>query len=149
MAKKLMAEKEQEVTATAVETPTDMFSFDTPEEETTTDTGTFLKDDPFDFGDEAPTTPPVGDEFAFGKEQKTAQAKAEEDAFADLLESSGHNKGRTMSALQPAEANNQAELDLNDFNWDDIPDAAPSEAARPAKDDFNSLFGSSNDTAKK
>src|SRR5450631_1314478 len=121
MAEKLIAEKAQEVPAAAAEAPADMFSFDIPEGETPADAGSFLKDDPFNF-DDVPASPPLGGgEFSFGKEQMSAQAKAEEDAFADLLESSSQNKGGEHSIPQPVKANTQVESELNSFSWDDTP----------------------------
>lgn len=149
MAEKLMAEKVQDAPGAVVDAPVDMFSFDIPEDETTAESASFIKDDPFDF-DDGPAAPSLGGgEFSYGKEQMSAQAKAEEDAFADLLESSSQNKREAPSSPQPAEANNQFGSDLNNFSWDDTPDSAPGEAAKPAEDDFNSLFGDTDDTAKK
>jgi hypothetical protein len=146
MAEKLMAEQAQNEPAAAIDAPADMFSFDIPEGEATVDT---QKDDPFDFGSE-PASPALGGgDFSFSKEQMSAQAKAEEDAFADLLESSSQDTGSASSTAQPAETNNPAGSELNDFTWDDTPDAAPGEAAKPAEDDFNSLFGDTDDSAHK
>jgi len=150
MAEKLMAERVRDDQAAVVDTPVDMFSFDIPEVESTADTGTFLQDDPFNFDDEPPAQTLGGGEFSFGKEQMSAQAKAEEDAFADLLEATPQNKGGAPSAPKSAEANNQFESELSNFSWDDDTSAsAPGEAAKPAEDDFNSLFGDTDDTAKK
>jgi hypothetical protein len=149
MAEKLMADKIQEVPVAVADVPVDMFSFDIPESETTAEAASFIKDDPFDFGDE-PAAPSLGGgDFPFGNEQMSAQAKAEENAFADLLESSSQNKSEAPSTPQPAEATNQFGSDLNNFSWDDTPDTAPGEAAKPAKDDFDSLFGDTDETAKK
>jgi hypothetical protein len=149
MADKLMAEKAENAPSAVVDAPVDMFSFDIPESETTSEAAPFIKEDPFDFGDEPASPSPGGGDFPFGKEQMSAQAKAEEDAFADLLESSSLNKSEAPSAPQPAEAHNQFGSDLTDFSWDDTPDTAPGEAAKPADDDFNSLFGNTDGTAKK
>jgi hypothetical protein len=151
MAEKLMAEKAQDVPAAVAEAPVDMFSFDIPEGEATTDAGSFLKDDPFNF-DDVPASPapsPGGGDFSFGKEQMSAQAKAEEDAFADLLESSSQNKGGEHSIPQPVKASTQVESELSSFSWDDTPATASGEQAKPVEDDFNSLFGDTDDTAKK
>lgn len=149
MAEKLMAEKAPDEQAAVVDTPVDMFSFDIPEAETTADAGTFSKNDPFDFGNE-PASPSLGgDDFSFGKEQLSAQAKAEEDAFADLLESSSKEKNDAPSASQPAVTGTQDGLELSNFSWDDTPDTVPGEAAKPVEDDFNSLFGDTDGTAKK
>jgi len=149
MAEKLVADKMQETPVAVVDAPVDMFSFDIPEDETTAETTSFIKDDPFDFGVE-PASPSLGGgDFPFGNGQMSAQARAEEDAFADLLESSSQNKSEAPSDPQTAEANNQFGSDLNNFSWDDTPDTVPGEAAKPAEDDFNSLFGDTDDTAKK
>ena len=85
------------------------------------------------------------DMFSFDDEQKSAQAqaKAEEDAFADLLESSSQE----TPAPAPA-ASSPGEFDLNNFSWDDTP-AAPAAAETKPEDDFNSLFGDLDDTPKK
>lgn len=148
MAEKLMAEKAQEAPVAVADTPGDMFSFDIPEGETPAAAGTFLKDDPFNFGDDPAPASPGGDPFSFGKEQMSAQAKAEEDAFADLLESSSQTEGKSSPA-PPAAGSDQAGMELSNFSWDDTPDTASDEAAGPAKDDFNNLFGETDDTAKK
>jgi hypothetical protein len=149
MAEKLIADKIQEAPGAVVDAPVDMFSFDIPEDETTAETATFIKDDPFDFGVEPSSPSQGGGDFPFGNEQMSAQARAEEDAFADLLESSSQHKSDAPPSPQTAEANNRFESDLNNFSWDDTPDTAPGEAAKPAEDDFDSLFGDTDDTAKK
>ena len=149
MAEKLRAEQGLDVTAAVVETPADMFSFDIPESDTTPDAASFLKDDPFDFGDEPLSTSLEKDDFPFGREQMPSQAEAGEDAFADLCESSFQNKIGAPSSPQPAAATTPAGLDLNDFNWDDTPDTTPGEAANVSKDDFDSLFGDTDDAAYK
>ena len=149
MAEKLMADKVQEDPAALVDAPTDMFSFDIPEGETTAEATSFIKDDPFDFGVEPTSPSPGGGDSPFGNEQMSAQAKAEEDAFSDLLESSSQNTREAPSASQSDGADNQFGSGLNSFSWDDTPDTDPAEAAKPAKDDFDSLFGDTDDTAKK
>ena len=149
MAEKLMAEKVPDGQTAVIEAPIDMFSFEITEGKSTADTGSFLKDDPFDFGDESVSSSPGGGELSFGKEQMSAQAKAEEDAFADLLESSSQSKGGAPSVPNTAKTDNQIESELNNFNWDDSPATASGEAAKSAGDDFNSLFGNSDETSKK
>jgi len=144
-----MAERALDVPAAEAEAPVDMFSFDIPEGETTADAGSFLKDDPFNF-DDVPAVPAHGGgDFPFGKEQMTAQAKAEEDAFADLLESSSRAEGAASSAPNPVESGIEDGTQLSDFNWDDTPDPSHGAASKPVEDDFNSLFGDTDDTPHK
>jgi hypothetical protein len=134
MAEKFMVEKVADVPANVADASVDMFSFDVPGGETAAGSGAFPKDDPFNFGDE-PSSSPFGEGgFSFGDGQGTAQAKAEEDAFADLLESTSQNKG---------------EPELSNFSWDDTPETGAGDAATKAKDDFNNLFGDTDDSVKK
>jgi len=149
MAEKLMADKVQDAPTALVDAPSDMFSFDIPEGEATPETSSFIQDDPFDFGNEQASPSPGGGGSPFGNAQMSAQAKAEEDAFSDLIESSSQTTREAPSAPQSAGADNSFESELNSFSWDDTPDTVPAEAAKPAKDDFDSLFGDTDDTAKK
>ena len=149
MAEKLMSDKVQEAPAALVDASADMFSFDIPEGEATPEASSFAKVDPFDFGDEQASPSLGGGDLPFGNQQMSAQAKAEEDAFSDLLESSSQNTREAPSAPQSAVTDNQFGSGLNSFSWDDTPDPTPGEPARPAKDDFDSLFGDTDDTAKK
>jgi predicted nucleic acid-binding Zn-ribbon protein len=134
---------------TADETAADMFSFDLPDDESAS--GATTASDPFDFGEEPATSEAQGfGEFSFDDERTTAQAKAEEDAFADLLESSSQ-EGASSAAPAAATATGSAgEFDLSSFSWDDAP-AAPAATAAETKveDDFNSLFGDLDDATKK
>ncbi|MBL0224189.1 MAG: hypothetical protein IPQ16_00990 [Geobacteraceae bacterium] len=141
MAEKLMAEKGLDEQAAVVDAPVDMFSFDTPENESTQQTDSFIKDDPFNFVDEPASPSSGGDEFSFNKDQISAQAKAEEEAFADLIESTSQIKSEGPSAQEAQES--------SDFSWDDTPTIATGEVNPPPEDDFNSLFGDTGDTAKK
>ena len=135
----------------AAEVATDMFSFDLPDEDASDVAATASKD-PFDFGDDSAATEPQGfGEFSFDDEQKSAQAqaKAEEDAFADLLESSPQEgSAKAAPALPAATAGSAGEFDLNNFSWDDTP-AEPAAAEAKPEDDFNSLFGELDDATKK
>lgn len=149
MAEKMMAEKMQNAPAVEVAAPTDMFSFDVPEDDTISDTTTFPKDDPFNFDDEPAAPSSGGGEFTFDNNQNSTQAGEEEDAFANLLETTPQNDFEEPSTPQSAAANTPAGSELDNFNWDDTPDAAPGEASKPAEDDFNSLFGDTDDTVKK
>lgn len=139
MADKLMAEMDHGESV-AADVPTDMFSFDIPEDSAAAGQAA-AKNDPFNFDDDPISPASGGDDFSFSAEQKTAQAKAEEDAFADLLETTPQVKEAGTGAGQGAS-------ELDNFSWDDTPDEAPGAAAKPA-DDFNSLFGETDETAKK
>ena len=125
--------------------PVDMFSFDVPEE-VATDAGS---DDPFNFDDEPATPSQTGGVFSFDDGQQSAQAKAEEDAFADLLESTSQEDTAPLSPASVVASGSTAESDLNNFSWDDTPVTASGETAKPAEDDFNSLFGDLDEPAKK
>jgi hypothetical protein len=149
MAEKLMAGNAPDAAAAEAEVPEDMFSFAIPEKEATPDAGSFLKDDSFDFDDEPVSTPLDEGDFPFGKEQMSAQFQTEDETFVDFLESSSHNKSGLTSATTLSGSKNQVGLDLNDFNWDDMPDTAPGETAKTADDDFNRLFGDTDDIAEK
>ena len=128
----------------ANDVPVDMFSFDLPEEGTSRSTG----NDPFNFDDEPVSAARTGAGFSFDTEQQSAQAKAEEDAFADLLESSSHEDTNSEAAASST-ITGTADSDLNNFSWDDTPDPAPGAVVKPVEDDFNSLFGDMDDPAKK
>jgi hypothetical protein len=148
MAEKMMAGKLEEEHAPVVDVPADMFSFDIPGDESGTATTSFKNDDPFDFGDEPASSVPA-DDFSFTPEQMSAQAKAEEDAFADLLESNAPTQGAEPAATDAAAADSQIESELSSFAWDDVPAPAGTDAAKPVEDDFNSLFGDTDDTTSK
>jgi hypothetical protein len=147
MAEKMMAGKPEEEHAPVVDAPSDMFSFDIPGDESETATTSFKNDDPFDFGDEPAAAAPA-DDFSFTPEQMSAQAKAEEDAFADLLESNAPKHDAELAATETA-ADRQIESELSSFAWDDVPTPAGADAAKPVEDDFNSLFGDTDDTSSK
>jgi len=116
MAEKLMTDKVQDAPTALVDEPADMFSFDIPEGEATAEAASFIKDDPFEFGEE-PASPSLGGEDSpFGNEQMSAQAKAEEDAFSDLLESSSQTTREAPSAPQSAGAGNQFGSGLDSFS---------------------------------
>ena len=124
------------------ETVADMFSFDLPEEEMVAPEAPQAADDnPFHFGEgSAPLEPPSFYEVASDTEQKSAQAKAEEDAFASLLESAGQNGGGdTAATVTPAATRAAAptdtagEFDMENFSWDDtpLPTAQPAPSSAP------------------
>jgi hypothetical protein len=103
----------------------DPFNFD--EEPATPEAPPAADTDPFNFDEEPATTePPSFYEAASDEEQKSPQAKAEEDAFASLLESAGQDGGDT-AAMAPASGAATApsgtadEFELENFSWDDTP----------------------------
>jgi hypothetical protein len=141
MAEKLLAETSQDVHAVAEEVPVDMFSFDVPD---ATVSSPSPQDDPFNFSDE-PAAPSLGGgEFSFSDDQKSAQARAEEEAFASLLESSPQAPKPGAAAAAAVDAGD----DLSSFSWDDTPEEAPAGGAK-SSDDFNDLFGDTDEEAKK
>lgn len=125
-----------------IEAHEDMFAFDLPEETAPPAVATF-NDDPFNFDDEPPAAT-----------QK--QAKAENDPFADLLETtprvSNDPFGAPPAAVKPAEPKPTAapgEFDLENFSWDDTPETTSAGGEKDAADDFDSLFGDTNEDTKK
>jgi hypothetical protein len=84
---------------------------------------------------------PVHDPLTFDDvpADSAAQAKAKEDDFNDLLETTSQ-KSATAPADKPAAVNN--EFDLKNFSWDDTPDpAGGGKPDKPREGDFGSLFG--------
>lgn len=122
-----------------------MFSFDVPKEEA----AAARADDPFDFDDEIATPSQTGGEFSFADDQQSANSRIEQDAFADLLESTSQEDKAPMASASTFAANSSGESDLSNFSWDDTPAATPDEPAKPAEDNFDSLFGELDDIAKK
>ena len=118
-----------------VETPDDMFSFDLPEDSSPA-VSVSRSIDPFSFIDNL-----------LDAGQK--QAKAEEDAFADLLESTSQaaTSPRTIpKSAVPASV--PGEYDLENFSWDE-PAASDGNGEKAAADDFDSLFGDTKKSAPK
>jgi len=114
----------------ASDAPMDMFSFDVPDAPVTP----AIADDPFNF-DEEPATTLSGGGFGLDENAKAAQAKAEEDAFADLLESTSQSESTAT----------KEGTELGNFSWDDTPEEATGNSEKSAEDDFNSLFGDSDE----
>lgn len=126
---------EAEHTVRAPETATDMFSFDLPEEGASA-TGVLpaANGNPFNFDeDSAPAEPPSFYDVSFGEPEKSAQAKAEESAFADLLESTALDgdtgTATPLSSTGAAPGENPGEFNLENFSWDDT--SAPAGKASP------------------
>jgi predicted nucleic acid-binding Zn-ribbon protein len=120
----------------------DMFSFDIPD-----DVARTKADDPFNFADEPIAPPHTGGAFTFDEGQQLAQAKADEDAFADLLEATSQKEVAPSAAADPTI--NSGESGLSSFSWDDTPNDAATGSAKPTDDDFDTLFGDLDDPTKK
>lgn len=131
-------ESETEQISETVETHDDMFSFDLPEDSTPAPSQ--LDDDPFNFDDRTPNA------------DQTQTIKTEEDAFADLLESTSQVEDSPFASTQTAAppvvaaktsdpASVPGEFDLESFSWEDTPDTPSAADSSEAADDFDSLFG--------
>lgn len=134
------------------ETAHDMFAFDLPDE---TPAQSAAGKDPFDF-DDTPASSDLGTgAFSFDDEPEPTAP----DPFASLLESTSQSDGDAFASLGTplsppaasavADTSSPGEFDLNSFSWDDTPSPKAGDNAKPAEDDFDSLFGDMDDTAKK
>jgi hypothetical protein len=144
MAEALIAESAAIDQAPATsDAPVDMFSFDIPGEGTSNSS----TNDPFNFDD--PVSPAqTGGEFSFDEGQQSPQAKADEDAFADLLESTSQTETDPTASASANISDSTGESDLTSFSWDDTSSTATGESAKAVEDDFNSLFGDTDETTK-
>lgn len=125
------------------ETHEDMFALDLPDEPAApVAQAPGFADDPFNFDDEPPAAPPQ-------------QAAAEIDPFADLLETTPQVGDSDPFGAPPAAAkpvvqeNSPGEFDLENFSWDDTPDEKAGAGGQGGNDDFDSLFGDSEENSKK
>jgi len=135
----------------AAEKPMDMFTFDLPQEAPAPSAGVgAAKGDPFSF-DEGPTgpSPDVGAAFSFDVDRKATADKSAADVFADLLEPPG-GKGTDAEAslAGPEDADAGGAYDLSNFSWDDTPEVSVNGTKKPV-DDFDTLFGASEESGKK
>lgn len=142
-----LAESAAEQVNDSVEAHEDIFSFDLPDVSTVSSQKP--ADDPFNF-----------DEPSSG-ESHVNISKSEEDAFADLLESTSQIDGSPFApkaaspimaavSAKPAETSSSpGEFDLESFSWDDTPTDTASSDGKEVVDDFDSLFGETQDTSSK
>jgi hypothetical protein len=130
----------------SVEQPSDMFSFDIPDEETNApESKTSASVDFFNFS-EKPVAAPSDDfgNFSFDDDQDIKKPATRDDAFASLLESTP--RGSSAGAATPSAASASApagspdEFDLDNFSWDETPGATAA-SNKKSDDDFKSLFG--------
>jgi len=120
----------------------DIFSFDLPAD--TSSAPAQLNDDPFNF--DAPS---------FNAPQAES-LKADDDIFADLLESTSQVPGSSaaLAVTPPVAATTNAtasanEFDLEKFSWDDTPVEAGATESNGSTSDFDSLFGETKDNSSK
>lgn len=127
--------------AESVETHTDMFAFDLPDDVPTASPVAVQIDDPFNFDFDPP--PKVN----------TQKPKVEERGFGDLFETTPSKDDPFAASATPSSSSSPGEFDLDSFSWDDTPAATATEkAASPGKDitdDFDSFFGDLTDSTKK
>jgi predicted nucleic acid-binding Zn-ribbon protein len=130
----------------SAETHDDIFSFDLPDDSPATPVQG--NDDPFNF-----ITPPSPDV------NQSTVSKSEDDAFADLLESTSQSDESPFAASQTAtpraaaksadSSSTPGEFDLESFSWDDTPSSTSASDSTEGADDFDSLFGETKEDAKK
>ncbi|MEI7815901.1 MAG: hypothetical protein WCI45_01805 [Desulfuromonadales bacterium] len=135
----LSAENVSDSNKDALESHEDIFSFDLPEDSLTAPV--LHNDNPFDFDDPLP-------EINNKKNQQQ-----EDDVFADLLESTSQVETSPLDTVTVVTKNKEApsvpgEFDMENFSWDDSP-AAVTPSGSKTDDDFDSLFGDTNGSAKK
>jgi hypothetical protein len=106
----------------------------------------------FSFDEAAGSNAQGAGDFNGFDDQKSAQARAEEEAFANLLESSLDDTGfgAPTSSPETAPSGGLGEIDLESFSWDDTPPSAASpEAGAKPDQDLNSPFGGTKDADRK
>lgn len=122
---------------TQPETHNDIFSFDLPHTEPLSSSAP--ANDPFSFDDPAPAV------------QQANYARADDDIFADLLESTTQTgeslrdeQVATVAEPKESASTGPGQFDLESFSWDDAPAAPATHGTAKAvdeADDFDSLFG--------
>jgi len=130
----------------ATETHDEIFSFDLPED---SPTAPIVHDDnPFDF-----------DELSSVMNQSSS-SQPDDKVFGDLLESTSQADESPFgaqepdipapAATKPADSSSGAgDFDLESFSWDETPSVAPAAESKKPDDDFDSLFGDTQDSSKK
>jgi hypothetical protein len=141
----LSAESAADQVSESAETHDDIFSFDLPDDSPAAPVQGNV--DPFNFNTPSPEV------------TQTGISKSEDDAFADLLESTSQSDESPFAASQtatpPAAAksavspSSPGEFDLENFSWDDDPSTAGATGSTEAADDFDSLFGDAKENTQK
>jgi len=124
------------------ETHDDIFSFDLPDDSSSPSEQS--KDDPFNFDEPATDL------------SKSTTSMSDDDAFADLLESTSQKDGSPSSVAggppTPKSTDTTSagpgEFDLESFSWDDTPSVSSANDSKEI-DDFDSLFGDTKDSNQK
>lgn len=141
------AEGETDQVNDTPETHNDIFSFNLPEDSSSLQPN--QGNDPFNFDEPSPNV------------NELSGTISEDDAFADLLESTPRSEASPFEESKmddtigyaPVKSTDSTpgpgEFDLENFSWDDTPTAAsPTGSVEPA-DDFDTLFGDTKETPKK
>ena len=138
------AESAVDQVSESADTHDDIFSFDLPDDSPAPVQG---NNDPFNFNSPSPDV------------NQTGASKPEDDAFADLLESTSQSDESAFAAAQTAAPTAAAkstdsssvagEFDLENFSWDDAPSTTSVTDRKEAADDFDSLFGDAKDKTQK
>lgn len=135
------------------------FSFDEPAADQPQGFAEFSLDEPtaahpsglgdFSFDEPAALKSQEPGDLSINEEQKAAQVKAEEDAFASLLGPSSTDAA-PAATTEAAPAGTDVEFDMESFSWDDTPaPAAPPEAEAKSDTGLDTLFGATEDAGKK
>src|SRR5450631_1549888 len=135
------------------EPPSDMFSFDIPDEVShTSESNATTSDAFFNFSDKPVATPSQGfGNFSIDGDQEIKKPATMDDAFASLLESTPRSNSDASAPTPPAasaSAVSPDEFDLDSFSWDESPETTTT-GEKKTVDDFDSLFGDINPGAKK
>jgi predicted nucleic acid-binding Zn-ribbon protein len=140
------AENTSDQISDTAESHDDIFSFDLPDEASSSHS--IINDDPFNFDE------PAADITQSGG------SKSDDDVFADLLESTSQTEespfaapqmtAPTAPAAKPADLSaTPGEFDLESFSWDDTPAGPAATDSTEDADDFDSLFGDTKESSSK
>ncbi|MDD2853647.1 MAG: hypothetical protein PHY09_17315 [Desulfuromonadaceae bacterium] len=143
------AEHESDISSDTAENHDDMFSFDLPDESSFT--AAVTHNDPFGFSE--PTS------------KSADSVTMDDDPFANLLESTSQSGNSAFEDVQPSTSSVSAvveasplatepgDFDLDSFSWGDVPADAQSEerasTESAATEDFDALFGDTDESSKK